>query len=56
MIWKRIGFRSGQALLKMGFSNAQTNKSAQFLTEEPQSQHDLIFIRHAESLFNQACE
>lgn len=55
MILKKIGFASGEVLLKLAFSNAQAKKSAQFLTEELESHHDLIFIRHAQSLFNHAC-
>lgn len=36
-----------------GFS---TPPSFNFLTDKPQPHHDLTFIRHAESMFNQACE
>ena len=31
-------------------------KKEPFLSESPSKKHDLIFIRHAESIFNLACE
>ena len=35
---------------------AKPSKDAKFLTSTMNKDHDLVFIRHAESLFNQACE
>lgn len=38
------------------FSALYSNPNYHFLTDKPKDHHDLIFIRHAESMFNQACE
>ena len=47
----------GSSVLKsvMNVSSQAVAKREPLLSETPSSHHDLVFVRHAESVFNLAC-